>query len=68
MLDAAMHIKDVPGRMTDVNGATSVEDLPAVGLIRASFVPPTPIQDRWRHMQGDGPQSSEGDPIRCTGK
>ena len=40
-----MHIKNVPGRKTDVNDATWIADLLAHGLIRASFVPPTPIQD-----------------------
>jgi transposase len=41
----ASHIKAVPGRKTDVNDATWIADLLAHGLIRASFVPPTPIQD-----------------------
>jgi transposase len=40
-----MHIKNVPGRKTDVNDATWIADLLAHGLIRASFVPPTAIQD-----------------------
>jgi transposase len=40
----AAHIKGVPGRKTDVNDATWIADLFAHGLIRASFVPPTPIQ------------------------
>jgi transposase len=35
----------VPGRKTDMNDATWIADLLAHGLIRASFVPPTPIQD-----------------------
>jgi transposase len=41
----AMHIKNVPGRKTDVNDATWIADLLAHGLIRSSFVPPTEIQD-----------------------
>jgi transposase len=45
VLANAMHIKHVPGRKTDVNDATWIADLLAHGLIRASFVPPTPIQD-----------------------
>ena len=45
VLANAMHIKNVPGRKTDVNDATWIADLLAHGLIRASFVPPTPIQD-----------------------
>jgi transposase len=40
-----MHIKNVPGRKTDVNDATWISDLLAHGLIRSSFVPPTGIQD-----------------------
>jgi transposase len=40
-----MHIKNVPGRKTDVNDATWIADLLAHGLIASSFVPPTEIQD-----------------------
>jgi len=39
------HIRNVPGRKTDVNDATWLADLLAHGLIRSSFVPPEPIQD-----------------------
>jgi transposase len=39
------HIKGVPGRKSDVNDATWIADLLAHGLIRASFVPPQPIQE-----------------------
>ena len=35
----AAHIKNVPGRKTDVNDATWIADLLACGLIKASFVP-----------------------------
>jgi transposase len=45
VLANAAHIKNVPGRKTDVNDARWVADLLAHGLIRGSFVPPTPIQD-----------------------
>lgn len=45
VLANAMHIKNVPGRKTDVNDATWIADLLAHGLIRSSFVPPTAIQD-----------------------
>lgn len=45
VLANAMHIKNVPGRKTDVNDATWIADLLAHGLIRASFVPETPIQE-----------------------
>jgi transposase len=45
VLANAQHIKNVPGRKTDVNDATWIADLLAHGLIRSSFVPPAPIQD-----------------------
>lgn len=45
VLANAMHIKNVPGRKTDVNDATWIADLLAHGLIRSSFVPPAPIQE-----------------------
>ena len=44
VLANAMHIKNVPGRKTDVNDATWISELLAHGLIRGSFVPPTPVQ------------------------
>jgi transposase len=45
VLANAAHIKGVPGRKSDVNDATWIADLLAHGLIRASFVPPQPIQE-----------------------
>ena len=45
MLANAAHVKNVPGRKSDVNDATWIADLLAHGLIRASFVPPPPIQE-----------------------
>ena len=39
------HVKNVPGRKTDVNDAIWMADLLAHGLIRASFVPPVPVQE-----------------------
>jgi transposase len=45
VLANAQHIKNVPGRKTDVNDAAWIADLLAHGLIRASFVPPAPIQE-----------------------
>jgi transposase len=41
----AMHIRNVPGRKSDMNDATWIADLLAHGLIRSSFVPPAPIQE-----------------------
>lgn len=45
VLANAAHIKNVPGRKTDVNDATWIADLLAHGLIRSSFVAPAPIQE-----------------------
>src|SRR5437016_6723783 len=45
VLANAQHIKNVPGRKTDVNDAAWIADLLAHGLIRSSFVPPEPIQE-----------------------
>ena len=40
----AHHIKNVPGRKTDVKDSEWIADLVRHGLIRASFVPPEPIR------------------------
>jgi transposase len=45
ILANAQHIKNVPGRKTDVSDAGWIADLMAHGLIRSSFVPPAPIQE-----------------------
>jgi transposase len=45
VLANAQHIRNVPGRKTDVNDATWIADLLAHGLIRSSFVPPAHIQE-----------------------
>lgn len=45
VLANAAHIKNVPGRKTDVNDAMWIAGLLAHGLIRGSFVPPAPIQE-----------------------
>ena len=41
----AQHIKQVPGRKTDVKDCEWIAQLLQVGLLRASFVPPAPIRD-----------------------
>jgi transposase len=65
VLANAAHIKNVPGRKTDVNDAEWIADLVAHGLIRGSFVPPERIgemrdltrtrkqlvRERGRHIQ-----------------
>lgn len=45
VLANAAHVKNVPGRKTDVNDAMWLADLLAHGLIRASFVPPMAVQE-----------------------
>ena len=45
VLANAAHVKNVPGRKTDVNDATWLAELLAHGLIRASFVPGPEIQE-----------------------
>jgi transposase len=45
VLANAAHIRNVPGRKSDVNDATWIADLLAHGLIRSSFVPPGAIQE-----------------------
>jgi transposase len=45
MLVNAQHIKQVPGRKTDVSDCQWIADLLRHGLIRASFVPPSPQRD-----------------------
>jgi transposase len=41
----AAHIKNVPGRKTDINDAMWIADLVACGLVKASFVPEQEIQE-----------------------
>jgi len=41
----AAHIKNVPGRKTDLNDAMWIADLMACGLIKASFVPQEAFQE-----------------------
>jgi len=46
ILANAKHVRNVPGRKTDVNDATWLADLLAHGLIRASFVPDMATQEQ----------------------
>jgi transposase len=41
----AQHVKKVPGRKTDVKDAEWIADLLCHGLLRPSFVPPSPIRE-----------------------
>src|SRR6516162_10794056 len=45
ILANAAHVKNVPGRKSDVSDASWLADLLAHGLIRASFVPEAPTQE-----------------------
>jgi transposase len=45
VLANAAHVKNVPGRKTDINDAMWLAELLAHGLIRASFVPNTQTQE-----------------------
>jgi transposase len=45
ILANAAHVKNVPGRKTDVNDATWLAELMAHGLVRGSFVPDERTQD-----------------------
>jgi transposase len=45
VLANAQHVRNVPGRKTDVSDAVWLAELLAHGLISASFVPPVPIQE-----------------------
>jgi len=45
VLANAAHVKNVPGRKTDVNDAMWLAEMLAHGLIRASFVPNAQTQE-----------------------
>jgi transposase len=54
----AHHVKNVPGRKTDLSDAAWLADVVAHGMVRASFVPPQPIRElrdltRYRKRQSD---------------
>lgn len=54
----ASHVKNVPGRKTDLADAVWLADVVAHGMVRASFVPPPPIRElrelfRYRKTQVD---------------
>jgi transposase len=45
MLVNARHVKNLPGRKSDVSDAVWLAQLGAHGLVRGSFVPPAPIRE-----------------------
>ena len=68
LLANAAHIRNVPGRKTDMKDAEWIAELLRHGLIAGSFVPPLPMQDlreltRYR-AQVTGERSAVGNRIR----
>ena len=68
LLVNARHVKQVPGRKTDVSDAAWLCQLAEAGLLRASFVPPKPIRalrnlTRYRKTQI---QERQRRPTGCT--
>lgn len=59
VLADAQHIRNVPGRKTDVNVAMWIADLLAHGLIRSSFVTPAAIEEL-RSIPSGLPRWSKG--------
>jgi transposase len=54
----AQHVKNVPGRKSDLSDARWLADVIAHGMVRASFVPPAPVRElrdltRYRKTQVD---------------
>jgi transposase len=54
----AHHVRNVPGRKTDMSDAEWLADVAAHGMVRPSFVPPLPIRElreltRYRRRQTD---------------
>src|SRR3954452_24121586 len=47
----ARHIRNVPGRKTDVKDAEWIADLVRHGLIAKSFVPPAPLRELLRYRR-----------------
>ncbi len=45
LLVNAAHVKNVPGRKTDVRDAQWLAELLQHGLLRASFIPPVPVRE-----------------------
>lgn len=45
ILANARHVKNIPGRKSDVSDAAWLAELAAHGLVRSSFVPPPPIRE-----------------------
>ena len=66
VLANAAHVKNVPGRKTDINDVMWLAELLAHGLICASFVPDT-RRKRCATCCARGSNSSENNPATCCG-
>ena len=61
----AQHVKNVPGRKTDLSDAEWLADVAAHGMVRPSFVPPPDIREvreLTRYRQDPGRRPGQGDP------
>ena len=65
VLANAQHVRNVPGRKTDVGDAAWIADLLAHGLVRGSFVPPPPIQELRDLTRTRKQLSSAASVVRC---
>jgi transposase len=68
MLVNARHVKQVPGRKTDVSDAAWLCQLAEAGLLKANFVPPKPIRQlrnltRYRKTQIQERQCGVSEPL-----
>ena len=66
ILANAAHVKNVPGRKTDVSDAEWLADLLAHGLIRASFVPDTPTQKQRTNRIRKGSRWLKATLVQCA--
>jgi transposase len=67
----ARHIKNVPGRKTDMNDAMWIADLVSFGLIKASFVPEQEMRNHRRligHQRSCRPNKTPALPLEQRGK
>ena len=66
MLVNARHVKNLPGRKSDVSGAAWLAQLGAHGLVRGSFVPPEPIR-QLRDLTRTRTAVTANAPASCNG-
>ena len=61
MLVNARHVKNVPGRKTDVKDSEWLCKLLRSGLVKGSFIPPKEV----RELKGSHPVQKKTDPVHC---